>query len=163
MGSGGERRKERKAPRTVGNQRAARNIRPLERKGATPPESRPEKHPSNFYFGFVAYAPAFFCAVPPSSWIALRALERTSGGMLCMLCVVLACSAAFLRTSSSELPRASNLHPGFRSPHFRTFVMEKPPLKAGWLHLHARSSRSPKSIATAVRIRPGIARNRRHL
>lgn len=30
---------------------------------------------------------------------------------------------AFLRTSSSELPRISKLHPGVTSLHFRTFVM----------------------------------------
>ena len=69
----------------------------------------------------------FFAPVPPSSWMAPRAFERTSRGMLCTLCAVLACSAAFLRTSSSELPRASNLHPGFRSSHFRTFAVSEPP------------------------------------
>src|SRR5712675_324249 len=55
--------------------------------------------------------------------MAARTLLITSGVMLCMLWAVLACSLAFLRTSSSELPRSSTLHPGTTSPHFRTLVM----------------------------------------
>src|SRR6266403_1140034 len=86
-----------------------------------PVTSRPAKH-FRCCFGFVGYAVAFFVDWP-SSWIAARALERTSGGICCMLWAVLACSSAFLRTSSSELPRISKLHPGVTSLHFRTFVM----------------------------------------
>src|SRR6267142_979818 len=70
----------------------------------------------------LGYAPAFLVAWA-SSWMAARTLLITSGVMLCMLWAVLACSLAFLRTSSSELPRSSTLHPGTTSPHFRTLVM----------------------------------------
>src|ERR1700686_1367668 len=107
----------------------------LQRRGAKQKgrlvSSRPEKHFPCWFVSF-AYAPAFFedC---PSSWMAARTLERTSGGMFCMLCAVLACSLAFLRTSSSELARISKLHPGTTSPHFRTFVMRN--LLARWVGL----------------------------
>jgi hypothetical protein len=68
--------------------------------------------------------PAFCARASPSSRIAPFTFDKTSGGMLSIWWAVLACSAAFLKTSCSESQRISWLHPGLTSLHFRTFDIE---------------------------------------
>ena len=53
--------------------------------------------------------------------IAALTLFATSGGIVAILWVVLACSVAFLITSASSSPSRTVVQPGFTSPHFRTF------------------------------------------
>src|SRR5262245_18657618 len=57
------------------------------------------------------------------SLIAALTLEATSGGMVAILCAVLACSAPLAITSASSLPSMTALQPGIRSPHLSTFAL----------------------------------------
>ncbi len=57
------------------------------------------------------------------SLIAALTFAAISGGIVVILCAVLACSAPFAITSASSFPSMTALHPGMRSPQFRTFAM----------------------------------------
>src|SRR5216683_1961741 len=57
------------------------------------------------------------------SLIAALTFAAMSGGIVVILCAVLACSAPFAITSASSFPSMTALHPGMRSPQFRTFAM----------------------------------------
>src|ERR1700755_811323 len=63
-----------------------------------------------------------------------------------MLWAVLACSAALRRTSCSESPLISSLHPGTTSPHFRTFAIVASFKKSG-----RAESELPRLNATLLR------------
>src|SRR6266849_9599239 len=57
------------------------------------------------------------------SLIAALTFAAMSGGIVVILWAVLACSAPFAITSASSFPSMTALHPGTRSPQFRTFAM----------------------------------------
>src|SRR5713226_9651333 len=85
-------------------------------------------------------APGYFLSL-----IAALTFAAISGGIVVILCAVLACSAPFAITSASSFPSMTALHPGTRSPQFRTFAMVAILLSGSVVSSHLRTGEEDRS------------------